>query len=229
VDSAAASEQPQAPGSATKSSQNKAANGGGSGASTMGENTPSGRKKGLADALMQRSGLKRPGSPDLSEASGNESTTLRKKKKLDNGSGVSASNLSAKLLNRRAGEESGASGTESSRKKTSDASRLNKKLPLGQGAAARMLGASGRAGSAGSGSESESVKRSRLLRTTGTIAGPSRSGGASPAHESRSGSPPTGSQGQAGKSGSRSGSPAAVAPGKFVSIHLPSAVIPCCR
>lgn len=51
-----------------------------SGASTKGTNTPSGRPK-HTDALKKSKSLKRPGSPNLSESSGNESARKKPKKK----------------------------------------------------------------------------------------------------------------------------------------------------
>lgn len=69
----------------------KAANGDKSGASTRGTNTPSGRleKRDLSKSLG--ASLKRPGSPDLSEMSGNESS--RKKAKGVNGRALSPSTV----------------------------------------------------------------------------------------------------------------------------------------
>lgn len=63
-------------------------NGDKSGASTKGTNTPSGRSE-KRDPSRLGASLKRPGSPDLSELSGNESS--RKKVKSMNGRAVSAS------------------------------------------------------------------------------------------------------------------------------------------
>jgi transcription initiation factor TFIIF subunit alpha len=51
-----------------------------SGASSKGTNTPSGRPK-HTDPLKKPKGLKRPGSPGLSESSGNESSRKKHKKK----------------------------------------------------------------------------------------------------------------------------------------------------
>jgi len=51
-----------------------------SGASSKGTNTPSGRPK-HSDPLKKAKGIKRPGSPNLSESSGNESTRKKHKKK----------------------------------------------------------------------------------------------------------------------------------------------------
>ena len=51
-----------------------------SGASSKGTNTPSGRPK-HSDPLKKAKSLKRPGSPNLSESSGNESSRKKHKKK----------------------------------------------------------------------------------------------------------------------------------------------------
>ncbi|KAF2153296.1 Rap30/74 interaction domain-containing protein [Myriangium duriaei CBS 260.36] len=104
-----------------------------SGASSVGTNTPSGRTEKHGDPLrasqLAGSSLKRPGSPNLSEASGSESSRKRIKKEangqlsrpmspsIPGGKGP----MSPSSLNRRRGAGSGsdteASGTERSRPK----------------------------------------------------------------------------------------------------------------
>ena len=84
-----------------KQEEGKKLNGEKSGASTMGTSTPTGRAE-KKDSKTLGASLKRPGSPDLSELSGNESS--RKKAKSINGRAVSTSapngarSLSRKLL-----------------------------------------------------------------------------------------------------------------------------------
>jgi hypothetical protein len=164
--------------------------------------------------LLQKvtTGLKRRNSLGQSDASGNESTVPRKKKKLDPAS-VSASSLTAKLQARR-NDLSEASGTESSRRKGSDAKQKKKKPATGgTGAKGSLSSRANVLGGAGSGSESESVRRGLPIGI--------RSGVASPATGSRAASPAVG-----GKSGSRSGSPAGRAspavgtPGTFSFLEL---------
>jgi transcription initiation factor TFIIF subunit alpha len=149
-----------------KPSEQAKLNGDKSGASTKGENTPSDRKKNIK-------GTKRPGSPNLSEASGNEST--RKKAKLNS-------------IKRAADvEASGASGNESSYKNK----KLLSKATRGPPQSLNALGL----GRSGSGSESESVRRSRLdLSARGTPAGsraqsPLRSAGGTSKANTRASSP----------------------------------------
>jgi transcription initiation factor TFIIF subunit alpha len=72
-------------------------NGDKSGASTKGTNTPTGRSEKRDQGRLGAS-LKRPGSPDLSEMSGNEST--RKKAKGINGRAVSSAPNGARSLSR---------------------------------------------------------------------------------------------------------------------------------
>lgn len=93
--------------------------------------------------------MKRPGSPNLSEASGNEST--RKKAKLHKG------------IQRAADADvSGASGNESAYKKKTAASKLGGRAPLSLGASMRS----------GSGSDTDTIKRSRgKMSGTNTPAG----------------------------------------------------------
>jgi transcription initiation factor TFIIF subunit alpha len=174
-------------------------NGEKSGASTKGENTPSDRKKHL------RMGTKRPGSPNLSEASGNEST--RKKAKLN-------------FLRRAADmDASGASGNESaykSKKHISTSTARGAPKALSTLASLRS----------GSGSESESVRRSRAknLSARGTPVG---SRAQSPSGAKAVSKPPTRAASPDGGANSppagpsRSSTPAAGAQCKFVRSILP--------
>ena len=83
-----------------KQDEAKKLNGDKSGASTKGTNTPTGRSEKRDTSKPLGPSLKRPGSPDLSELSGNESS--RKKVKNINGRAVSASALSgARSLSRK--------------------------------------------------------------------------------------------------------------------------------
>ena len=72
-----------------KQEEAKKLNGDKSGASTKGTNTPTGRSEKRDSSKNPGTSLKRPGSPDLSELSGNESS--RKKVKSVNGRAVSTS------------------------------------------------------------------------------------------------------------------------------------------
>ena len=81
-----------------------------SGASTKGNTTPSGGKKGL-DPLKKSKTLKRPGSPNLSDSSGNESSRKKKVKTAKNSS-LGPSRSTTPLPGRlRAGATSDGEGT----------------------------------------------------------------------------------------------------------------------
>jgi transcription initiation factor TFIIF subunit alpha len=182
----------------TRKSGDRARNEPRSGQTTRGENTPSGRKKGAAEAA----GIKRPGSPLASDASGNEAA--RKKPKLA---------PSRPRSTAASPDASGASGTESgaAAKKRSKAKAA---VAAPRGAAALSL-----RGGAGSGSDSD-ARSARLTPGAGGKKGKSKAGTAASSARgtpaaSRAQSPVGGrapSAGAAGRAASRSASPAAGTP-----------------
>ena len=113
-----------------------------SGASTKGNTTPSGGKKGL-DPLKKSKTLKRPGSPNLSDSSGNESSRKKKVKTAKNSS-LGPSRSTTPLPGRlRAGATSDGEGTAG---EGSDAGQ-KKKIKIKTGGTATGTPAGSRAGS----------------------------------------------------------------------------------
>ncbi|EME88718.1 uncharacterized protein MYCFIDRAFT_213387 [Pseudocercospora fijiensis CIRAD86] len=101
-------------------------NGDKSGASTKGTNTPTGRPE-KRDPSRLGASLKRPGSPDVSDLSGNESS--RKKVKSLNGKPMAASSGAARSLSPDASKKGAGSGsdTDTSRKGRSGAPKIKLK------------------------------------------------------------------------------------------------------
>ncbi|KAK4450655.1 hypothetical protein QBC34DRAFT_61995 [Podospora aff. communis PSN243] len=114
----------------------------GSGAATKGTNTPSGKHKAVAGT--KKGALKRPGSPNLSESSGNESS--RKKVKIAK-SGV-ASRSGTPLPGRPKGIGGATSDGEATAGEASDGGvKLKKKIKLKSGTGATGTPSGSRAGS----------------------------------------------------------------------------------
>ncbi len=100
-----------------------------SGASTKGTTTPSGSKK-ATDSLKKSKNLKRPGSPNLSDSSGNESTRKKKLKTVKNSS-LGPSRSTTPLPGRlKAGATSDGEGTAG---EGSDAGQKKKGIKLKTG------------------------------------------------------------------------------------------------
>ena len=177
-----------------------------SGTSSKGNTTPSGRVK-HTDALKKSTkNLKRPGSPDLSEASGTDST--RKKHKKKHGSSQ-PTGTSTPLPESRSGSPPPSSAPEGRVSKFSvDAAKLSE-IAGGKRIKIRYGGGSGSEGEATGGEMSDDGQRPKKLKLR--INAPSNGG--SPTG-SRAGSPnlSTGRPGAPPGSGSRAGSPTSGSP-----------------
>lgn len=151
-----------------------------SGASSKGNNTPSGRPK-HTDPLKKAKNLKRAGSANLSESSGNEST--RKKQKKKHQSSVSGSSTPIPGSQPMSSAPSQQPGTaQTSRKDSVLNSKSNRSPAQAQGGAASDGEATGGEGSDGG------KKAQKMKLSLGSHAG-SRAGSPATAGVSRSGSP----------------------------------------
>lgn len=111
-----------------------------SGVDSKGTNTPSGRKEKKAENAKKGKSLKRPGSPNLSESSGNESS--RKRAKKNPPSSIQPSRSGTPIPRQQRGKGGAASDGE----EMSDGGRGKKKIKL-LGTGAKGTPAGSRAGS----------------------------------------------------------------------------------
>ena len=164
--------------------KSKATSGQASGASTKGSNTPSGRPSKHPEPAKLGESLKRPGSPNLSEASGTESA--RKKQKKQASSQPQSQTISRPLTPQP-------SAAQPPRAASSISANM-------VGNDARKAGP-GSDGEAGSGAEmSDGARKMKVKMRMGSPNGTAQS--------SRAGSPVAGSSNKV--AGSRAGSPTAV-------------------
>ena len=140
----------------------------GSGASTKGTNTPSGRKKLEAQRNASSTSLKRSGSPNLSEDTGNESTRKKQKKKHGTsstlGSGINTPNgPPSRPRSPAVNSDTGASRSAATGvlKKPTAARGNDLKRPRGGGA-----GSGSEGDGAGSGGEMSDASRKRIKLKT---------------------------------------------------------------
>ena len=169
-----------------------------SGASSKGTNTPSGRPK-HSDPLKKAKSLKRPGSPNLSESSGNESSRKKHKKKHAPSQplGTSTPTPGSRPMS------PAPSSPQTAPRKTSNVLKLTvapAKLTEIASAPPNPSPGSGNAmsdGEATGGEMSDGSRPRKLKFRVGTPSG------------SRAGSPAPGRAGSLGAGGSRAGTPAA--------------------
>ena len=173
-----------------------------SGASSKGTNTPSGRPK-HSDPLKKAKSLKRPGSPNLSESSGNESSRKKHKKKHASSqpTGTSTPTPGSRPMSPAPSSSQPAPNTNHRKSSIIKLTVAPSKLSEIQSAPPNPSPIHGTAmsdGEATGGEMSDVSKKKKIkLRLGGTPAG------------SRAGSPAPRRAGSTGAGGSRAGSPAA--------------------
>jgi len=187
-----------------------------SGASSKGTNTPSGRPK-HPDPLKKAKSLKRPGSPNLSESSGNESSRKKMKKKHHTSQPTGTSTpIPGSRPTSPAPPASQQTPGQSPRKsslvqfKGLNSAKLSEIQSHPPNPSPVLGNMSDGEATAGEMSDGASKQKIRL-----------RLGGAKSATGSRSGTPAPGRAGSPGTGGSRAGSPAVQGQGKHnISKHL---------
>jgi len=184
-----------------------------SGASSKGTNTPSGRPKHTDPLKKPKTNLKRSGSPNLSESSGNESSRKKLKKKHHASPGHSGTSTPVPGSRPMSPAPSGSQPAGSQVRKSS-VIKLNvnpSKLSEIQNAPPNpspVYGGSMSDGEATGGEMSDGGKKKKIKLRIGSPSG------------SRAGSPAPGRAGSIGVGGSRAGSPAAQ--GQSMQSTLPS-------
>ncbi|TVY93357.1 Transcription initiation factor IIF subunit alpha [Lachnellula willkommii] len=173
-----------------------------SGASSKGTNTPSGRPKHTDPLKKSKANLKRSGSPNLSESSGNESSRKKLKKKHHASPGASGTSTPVPGSRPMSPAPSGSQPASSQARKSSvvklnvNPSKLSEiqKAPPNP---SPVHGGSMSDGEATGGEMSDGGKKKKLKLRVGSPSG------------SRAGTPAPGRAGSIGAGGSRAGSPAA--------------------
>lgn len=168
-----------------------------SGASSKGTNTPSGRPK-HSDPLKKAKSLKRPGSPNLSESSGNESSRKKHKKKHASSqpTGTSTPTPGSRPMSPAPSASQPAPRKSSILKLTVASSKLSE-ISSAPPNPSPVQGNAMSDGEATGGEMSDVSRPKKLKLRVGTPSG------------SRAGSPAPGRAGSIGAGGSRAGSPAA--------------------
>lgn len=191
-----------------------------SGASTKGSNTPSGRNKHSDPLKKAASNLKRPGSPNLSEASGAESA--RKKSKKKHASSQPTATSTPKPASRPLTPVPSAAAADGARQASSQQRNLTAASAVDLAKAGSKLGKSTAADKkrarpgAGSGSDGDATggemsdhasrKKVRVPNMASTSPRGSRAGSPNPPARGGGGG---GGGGQMSRNGSRAGSPTA--------------------
>ncbi|TVY23032.1 Transcription initiation factor IIF subunit alpha [Lachnellula hyalina] len=173
-----------------------------SGASSKGTNTPSGRPKHTDPLKKSKTNLKRSGSPNLSESSGNESSRKKFKKKHHGSPGTSGTSTPVPGSRPMSPAPSGSQSASSQGRKSSvvklnvNPSKLSEiqKAPPNP---SPVHGGFMSDGEATGGEMSDAGKKKRIKIRVGSPSG------------SRAGTPAPGRAGSIGAGGSRAGSPAA--------------------